>query len=337
MVSDATPERCVRDLGEQGVLQRLFPFCPPGVVGDDAAILPTLGAQSLVVTTDVLVAGVHFSDRTTPPEAVGWRAVAANLSDLAAMGATPLGITIALAMPGEVPIAWIDDLYRGMTACLKAYDSVILGGDLSQSPVRSIAITALGQVAPDRVLRRSAAQAGDAIVVTGLHGMSRLGLAMLLDPALGESVRVATRDRWLRAHQYPVPRLDVIAPLWQAIAATRCRPDIAAMDSSDGLADAIVQIGRASGVGARVERQRLRVPPEATAIVSPEQAIEWVLYGGEDFELVLCLPLATAENLVQRLGGDAAIVGEMTAEPGVFLVDGSERIPLTLAQGFQHF
>ncbi len=330
-------EPCVRDLGEQGVLQLLFPFCPPGMVGDDAAVLPALARQSLVVTTDVLVEGVHFSDRTTPPEAVGWRSVAANLSDLAAMGAAPLGITIALAMPGEVPIAWIDGLYSGMTACLQAYGGHILGGDLSQSPVRSIAITALGQVDPARVLRRSAAQPGDAIVVTGLHGASRLGLAILLEPSLGEAVQVAERNRWLRAHQYPVPRLDVIEPLWQAIAQTQCRPDIAAMDSSDGLADAIVQICRASGVGARVARERLRVPPAARAIVSPEQAITWVLYGGEDFELVLCLPLATAVDLVQRLGGDATIVGEVTADPGVFLVDGQGSIPLSLAQGFQHF
>ncbi|WP_448574090.1 thiamine-phosphate kinase [Trichothermofontia sp.] len=330
-------EPCVRDLGEQGVLQLLFPFCPPGMVGDDAAVLPALARQSLVVTTDVLVEGVHFSDRTTPPEAVGWRAVAANLSDLAAMGAAPLGITIALAMPGEVPIAWIDGLYSGMTACLQAYGGHILGGDLSQSPVRSIAITALGQVDPARVLRRSAAQPGDAIVVTGLHGVSRLGLAILLEPSLGETVQVAARERWLRAHQYPVPRLDVIEPLWQVIAQTQCRPDIAAMDSSDGLADAIVQICRASGVGARIARERLRVPPAARAIVSPEQAIAWVLYGGEDFELVLCLPLATAAALVQRLGGDAAIVGEVTADPGVFLIDGQGSIPLSLAQGFQHF
>lgn len=331
------PEPCVRDIGEQGVLQLLFPFCPPGVVGDDAAVLAGLGTRSLVVTTDVLVEGVHFSDRTTPPDAVGWRAVTANLSDLAAMGATPLGITIALAMPGEVPLAWIEHLYRGMTACLQVSGGAILGGDLSQSPVRSIAITALGQVDPDRVLRRSAAQLGDVIVVTGLHGVSRLGLAILQEPSLGATVSPAECDRWRCAHQYPVPRLDVIEPLWQAIAHTRCRSDIAAMDTSDGLADAIVQICRASGVGAKVERERLRIPPEATVIVSPEQAIRWVLYGGEDFELVLCLPLATAEELVQRLGGDAAIVGEVTAESGVFLIDGQERIPLSLAHGFQHF
>lgn len=330
-------QQFVRDLGEQGVLQLLFPFCQLGMVGDDAAVLAVLGGQSLVVTTDILVEGVHFSDRTTPPEAVGWRAVAANLSDLAAMGATPLGMTIALAMPGEVPITWVEGLYSGMTACLQAFGGAILGGDLSQSPVRSIAITALGQVDPARVLRRSAAQPGDAIVVTGLHGVSRLGLAILLEPSLGASLSAVERDRWLRAHQYPVPRLDVINPLWQAIAQTRCRSDIAAMDSSDGLADAIVQICRASRVGARVERERLVMPPGATAITSPAQALQWVLYGGEDFELVLCLPLATAENLVQRLGGEAAIVGEVTADPAVCLIDGQQRTPLTLAQGFQHF
>ena len=98
----------VRDIGEQGLLERLQRFCPPDTIGDDAAVLATLPNQSLIVTTDMLIDGVHFSDVTTSPEDAGWRAAAANLSDLAAMGATPVGITVALGLPGDVTVNWVE-------------------------------------------------------------------------------------------------------------------------------------------------------------------------------------------------------------------------------------
>ena len=123
-----TPPMLVKDIGEQGLLQKLQLFCPQDVIGDDGAILPTEPDQSLVVTTDVLVDEVHFSQRTTTAFDVGWRAAAANLSDLAAMGATPLGITVGLSLPGSVAVAWVEELYRGMSACLGQYQTAIVGG-----------------------------------------------------------------------------------------------------------------------------------------------------------------------------------------------------------------
>src|SRR4028119_462879 len=120
----------VRDIGEQGLLERLQRFCPPDVVGDDAAVLPAPLGQSLVVTTDVLVDEVHFSDRTTTPEDAGWRAATANLSDLAAMGALPLGITVGLGLKSDVSVSWIERLYQGMTSCLQQYNTSIVGGDI---------------------------------------------------------------------------------------------------------------------------------------------------------------------------------------------------------------
>ncbi|MHC5828238.1 MAG: AIR synthase related protein, partial [Nostoc sp.] len=119
----------VKDIGEQGLLERLQRFCPPEIIGDDAAVLEIAPGQSLVVTTDVLVDGVHFSDVTTSPEDAGWRAAAANLSDLAAMGASPLGITVGLGLPGEVRVSWVERLYQGMTECLQKYNTSIVGGD----------------------------------------------------------------------------------------------------------------------------------------------------------------------------------------------------------------
>ncbi|MBV9388000.1 MAG: thiamine-phosphate kinase, partial [Chroococcidiopsidaceae cyanobacterium CP_BM_ER_R8_30] len=274
----------VRDIGEKGLLERLQRFCPPEIVGDDAAVLSTQPGQLLVVTTDMLVDGVHFSDRTTSPTDVGWRAAAANLSDLAAMGASPLGITVALGLPGNVSVNWVEQLYQGMVECLQQYETEIVGGDICRSTVVSLAITAFGQAKPEHIIRRNAAQLGDVIVITGVHGRSRAGLELLLHPELDTSLTAAERLALIQAHQRPRPRLDLL-PILRQVSGKRT---IAGMDSSDGLADAILQLCQASDVGARIERCQISIPEALNSWVSSEQALEWVLYGGEDFELVLC-------------------------------------------------
>lgn len=332
------PTMKVREIGEQGLLKRLQAFCPLHLVGDDAAELQPPVGQTLVVTTDVLVDGIHFSDLTTAPEDAGWRAAAANLSDLAAMGAMPLGITVGLGLPGELEVAWIERLYQGITACLEPFDTAIVGGDVVRSPVITLAITALGTVSPEQVIRRSAAQPGQAIVVTGYHGASRAGLELLLT-ATSTPLTAEQQNFFIHSHQRPRARLDVL-PLLPQIDSSM----IAGMDSSDGLADAVLQICWASGVGARIERSRLPIPPGLIDWVGEAQATNWTLYGGEDFELVLCVPLLEAEKLLTQLGDGAAIIGTttggITVDPDVWLVDASGRYPderLTLEQGFQHY
>ncbi|MFM7614895.1 MAG: AIR synthase related protein, partial [Synechococcales cyanobacterium] len=120
----------IRDIGEAGLLQCIQRFCPPAMIGDDGAVFSINPGHDLVVTTDVLVDGVHFSDRTTPPAAVGWRAATANLSDLAAMGAIPKGVTVGLSVPGELEVRWVEELYSGIVRCLQPFDTVIVGGDI---------------------------------------------------------------------------------------------------------------------------------------------------------------------------------------------------------------
>lgn len=338
-MSGELPSLLIRDIGEQGLLERLQRFCPPDVVGDDAAVLPSpeLG-QSLVVTTDVLVDGVHFSDRTTTPEDAGWRAAAANLSDLAAMGASPLGITVGLGITGDVAVSWVEQLYRGINHCLQQYNTPIVGGDICRSPVITLSITAFGQAFPNRIIRRSAAVVGDAIVVTGVHGASRAGLELLLNPEFGQNLSDAHRTLLILAHQRPKPRLDILPLLWKTLDSHS--PPLAGMDSSDGLADAVLQLCRASGVGAVIEKNRISLPPSLSQLVSSEQALDWALYGGEDFELVLCLPTASAEALVERLGEGAAIIGNITGGNQVWLRDSNSTdgdALLTLSRGFQHF
>ncbi|MEH2203046.1 MAG: thiamine-phosphate kinase [Nostoc sp.] len=338
MNSDLSSQQ-VKDIGEQGLLERLQRFCPPEIIGDDAAVLETAPGQSLVVTTDVLVDGVHFSNITTSPEDAGWRAAAANLSDLAAMGASPLGITVGLGLPGELRVSWIERLYQGMTECLQKYNTQIVGGDVVRSPVTTLAITAFGQVNPSQIIRRSAAVVGDAIVVTGVHGASHAGLELLLHPELGQNLNNKEKTALIRAHQRPQPRLDVLPILWK-ILASQCPMPIAGMDSSDGLADAMIQICRASGVGAVLERGRISLPTTFDRWLAPNQALKYALYGGEDFELVLCLPQELASALVQHLGEGAAIAGRITAGSTVILHDEQKKFPdqvLNLSQGFQHF
>ncbi|MGB3202300.1 MAG: thiamine-phosphate kinase [Nodosilinea sp.] len=333
----------IAELGELGLLQRLFRFCPGDMVGDDGAVVALPPDQRLVVTTDVLVDGVHFSDRTTAPADVGWRAVAANLSDLAAMGATPIGITVGLSLPEHTLLDWVEGLYQGMAACLTPWNSVVLGGDLCRADTKSVAITALGSVPPRRALYRHGAKPGQAIVVTGLHGLSRAGLEILLHPERGVGVAAADRDRWVMAHQRPRPRLDAVTALWQGLSPEASSDSVAAMDSSDGLANAVLHLCQASGVGAILRTTELPLDPAIAAWVGRSQAIDWCLYGGEDFELVLCLPWPWAEALQARLGEDCAIVGETTSTPGVKLqpaLDTSNTTDsrwLGFSRGFQHF
>ncbi|MBW4515441.1 MAG: thiamine-phosphate kinase [Timaviella obliquedivisa GSE-PSE-MK23-08B] len=335
----------VEDLGEQGLLARLLPFCAD-VVGDDGALMPIAPGQSLVVTTDLLVDGVHFSDRTTPAAAAGWRAAAANLSDLAAMGATPLGVTVGLSLPGSIKISWVEQLYQGLTACLGKYNTPIVGGDICRAGVVTVAIAAFGQVFPNRAIRRNAAQPGDAIVVTGSHGASKAGLELLLHPEQGSELEERDRQMLLKKHQYPVPRFDALAAIEEILLSeklmqvTESSVRIAGMDSSDGLADAVLQICRASGVGAAIDRRKISLPSCFKTWLSEPQALNWALYGGEDFELVLCLAPHLAQMLVQRLSEDAAIIGTITQKTGVVLTDSYGTHPheeLNLTRGFQHF
>lgn len=334
----------VQEIGEQRLLKIVQKYCPSDIIGDDAAVIATTPEKSLVITTDVLVDNVHFSDNTTSASDAGWRSVAANLSDLAAMGAFPLGITVGLGLRGDVSVNWVEDLYRGMTECLQQYNTPILGGDIVRSPVITISITAFGQAYPHQIIRRDQAKVGDAIVVTGVHGASRAGLELLLHPEAGQKLTSEAKQTLILAHQRPKPRLDVLPLLTKILSQAFPIPysplPISGMDSSDGLADAIVQICQKSNVGAVIQAKTIPTPEIFQNWLSPQQALEYALYGGEDFELVLCMPKEPAETLVEQLGKPAAVIGTITAAKDIILQNDNGEIPnqvLTLNRGFQHF
>jgi len=359
-------------LGEWELIRRLGAFAPPDQFADDAALLPDGddGGHDggLVVNTDVLVEGLHFSEATTGPADVGWRAAAANLSDLAAMGCTEVvGLTVGLVAPASTTWSWVEGVYGGLRDALDTYGGVLLGGDCSGGAQRILAVTAIGRLARvdpaeqassgqkpgDRgwgVIRRGDGRPGDLLVCTGPHGLSRLGLALLQgefpeEPAASatlspgaKAATAASREQAIAAHRRPRPRFDAVRAL------IACRPPTApwrvgGCDSSDGLAAAAAAIATSSGCGARLVRTALPLDP---AMASLPQAEAWCLGGGEDFELVLALEPAWAEALIAALPGTTRI-GELVAGDAGALgwTDGAPWSPgdggSAASSGYSHF
>lgn len=326
----------IKDIGEHQLLDIIRPYCDQKKIGDDGAIIHVNKDKKLVVTTDILVENVHFSDNTTPPHSVGYRAASANLSDLAAMGATPIALTVGLCLKKDVDISWVESLYQGIQQCLEPFNISIVGGDITRSIVNTIAITALGQVDDKEVIYRNTAEVGDLIVITGVHGLARAGLEMLLYPEKYSHINLENKKKVICAHQYPQARLDVI----KAIRNINCHSKITGMDSSDGLADAIIQICHSSHVGAIINRREIPISSVIKEITDEETALNWVLYGGEDFELVLCMSEETTQSLKLNLVTDCHIIGEITASSEIQLVDDENVYPkllLNQRKTFQHF
>jgi thiamine-monophosphate kinase len=305
-----TKSQKLSDLGERGLLALLGVYMGKQIrvpAGDDGAVL-ALPEGELVVTTDLLFDEVHFSDVTTSAYDVGWRAAAANLSDLAAMGATAVGTLIGLGLPKETPVEWVQALYAGFTACADPWGGIIVGGDTCRSKTRTIAVTAFGVVDPTKILRRNAARPGDALVVTGYLGGSKAGLEVMLHPERFLASAPEDIHGAVASHRRPFPRLDV--PKWIFSFTDRA----AAMDTSDGLADAVLQVCEQSGCGALIDCAMLPILP-ATRRLADNAATDWALYGGEDYELLIALPKASAESLIAALaqvGLTGTIIGSCT-------------------------
>ena len=328
----------LRELGEWELLRRLAAFAPPGQFNDDAALLSEQSGRQLVVNTDVLVEGVHFSDATMGPSDLGWRAAAANLSDLAAMGCSSVvGLTVALVAPGDTSWTWVEGVYQGLSAALNRYGGVLLGGDCSSGSERLLSITALGHVGPEGgAIRRGDGRPGDWLVSSGHHGLSRLGLALLLhqlDPSAEAQLSPGLKGRSIQAHRRPQPRLDAAAAL------LRSQPSnlswrVGGTDSSDGLAAAAAAIASASGCAAELQRGQLPIDPELAQLPQGES---WCLGGGEDFELVLALEPAWAEALLAALPGASCIGALVAGQAGLVRWQHSGQPLAEAAAGFTHF
>lgn len=323
-------------MGEFDLIRRHFRregITPPGHVvlgiGDDCALLrPTPGHQ-LAVSTDMLVEGRHFFPGTDP-EALGHKALAVNLSDLAAMGARPLGFTLALALP-RPDETWLTGFARGLFALADAHVCPLVGGDTTRGPL-NLCITVFGEVRPGQALRRDAARPGDDLYLSGRTGEARLALEWLLQTpwareAVGPALPAALRARL----EQPEPRLA----LGQALAGVAH----AALDLSDGLAGDLGHILEASGVGAQIGLDALPLAPALQALPA-QQRLTCLLAGGDDYELLFTAPAGARAAVLaaaQASGTPVTRIGRIGAEPGLQLLDASGRPVAFSAAGFDHF
>ncbi len=320
------------DIGEKEILNRLKRFVSSGQISDDTAEINSLG-KKLLINTDVLVEGVHFDSLTTSPSDVGWRAITANISDLAASGVDQLiGVTIGLIAPPETPWNWVEELYVGMKESLRPFQGEILGGDCSKGSARIVAITAIGTLGPLR-LHRANAVPGDWIVTSGPHGLSRLGLALLQTETIVQSSSLSNelKAKSIEAHKRPTVPMQSLKNLitskpkdlpWRA----------AGTDSSDGLLEAIKNLCESSNCQALIERDKLPTNPEWPLGKLWE---EWCLNGGEDFELVLSLPPSWAKEWI-KINPLSKAIGIMRAgKPNIFWANNLQKINLEV--DFQHF
>ena len=310
----------LQDLGEFGLIDQIqraaARVARPGVrigIGDDAAVLRLRSGEDLVVTTDALVEDVHFRWPNESPATIGRRALAASLSDLAAMGARPLGCVLALAAPADLSAARIRALIRGMLRESARYACPLVGGNVSRARETSLSITALGGVARGRALTRSQARAGDAIWVTGSLGGAALA-------------RLRAERGLARVRRVPEPRLAAGRAL------SRLRGAGACIDLSDGLEADLERILEASCVGAEIDARRVPRPRGFAAAcarlgVDPERL---ALGGGEDYELLFTTraPLEPG-GLARRLGVRVTSVGRITER--------RRRTPDRPRRGWRHF
>ncbi|MBI4477756.1 MAG: thiamine-phosphate kinase [Acidobacteria bacterium] len=360
----------VGELGELGLIARIkarLPESAPGILvgpGDDAAVMERCRGEELAITTDALVDGVHFDRSFVPLDAVGYRALAVNLSDLAAMGARPLTCVLSLGLPARTELAAIDRFLDGFLALASQFGVTLAGGNISNSPnVLFVDVTAIGSVRRRRILARRGARPGDDLWVSGEIGAAAAGLEWLRERrdsgfgrlrshdqtertsaslAEARSAEAGVRDseeeaefsRCIERFLRPEPRVRLGRALASHRAASSC------IDLSDGLGDAVRQLCAASGVGAALEADALPIAPPARRWFEShgQPAIDRAIAGGDDYELLFTSAPRVRRRLdaVARLGRVRLTrVGSITADRRVVLQYGGREEELP--PGFAHF
>ena len=366
-------------MDEFALIRRHFAALTPAAadvvlgIGDDAALLAPSPGSELAVTSDTLVAGRHFPDRTAPFD-IGWKALAVNLSDLAAMGAEPRWFTLALTLP-EAEERWLTDFAAGLGELARQTGIALVGGDTTRGPL-AVSITAIGQVAVGRALRRSGARPGDAVCVTGTLGDAALGLKFLLDRQFEECERAVaplldepmiglprTRGGKVMNLPTPLPRLATVpAPggfdrpasedVDLAFLLGRLhRPDAridaalalrdmahAAIDLSDGLAGDLTHVLEASGVGAEIEIERLPMSASFARTYLRAERLRLQASGGDDYELCVCLPQERVAAAQDALGAlPLTPIGRIVEEPGLRWLGPNGATVEGPNHGYRHF
>lgn len=295
-------------------------------VGDDAALLVPPAGQTLALSLDTLVEGVHFP-ATTSPENIGYKALAVNLSDMAAMGAEPAWILLGLTLP-SVDEGWLKGFCQGLSQLAAEHQVALVGGDTTRGPL-TISVQICGFVSQSQALRRDGARAGDRIYVTGQLADAGLGLQLVLGKC-ELSLAPSRRDYFISRLERPTPRVAVGLAL-RGLAT-------AAIDISDGLSGDLGHILKASGMGATLNLDALPVAAEVRALGG-----EWwnlPLSAGDDYELCFTVPagrVAEVESALGRIGCPISCIGQIDAAPGLRLQRGDGEPVVNRAAGYQHF
>ena len=331
----------VGDLAEVELISRIQHTLPPRPdwmlvgIGDDAAVVEPERNRVEVLTVDALVEGVHFDRAFVPPEAIGHRALAVNLSDLAAMGASPRLALLSMALPATLPLADFDGIIAGFAALAARYHLHLAGGNLTRTPgPLMLDVTVTGTVKRRQALRRGTARPGDALYVSGTIGDAGAGLQMLKAQHEPSTTEARCVDRYLR----PEPRVRLGTLLSRNRAATAC------MDLSDGLADAIRQVAQASGVGAIVDLNALPIDPVVRGWFdrSGLDPVVEAMRAGDDYELLVTAGPRSLRRLAgatRRADIPLTRIGVCTEAPEIVLrsVRDGVTIDAPLPKGYGHF
>jgi thiamine-monophosphate kinase len=310
---------------EHRLIAKIKQWTDERLIGDDCALLP---GQTLV-TADTLVEHTHFVIPGISYADLGWKSIAVNLSDIAAMCGRPRFAIVNLTLPPQVREADIEHLYLGMVDCARAYRCRIVGGDLTRGDIIVISITVLGEAHERGVALRNGAKPGDVVVCTGDFGASAAGLWTMQHGEAPHYKHVSQK------HFRPLPRL---CESWSLVRATggRC----ALMDASDGLADALVQIAAASKVGMDIDASNLPVHAETRDVAKRAgvDVMDWILYGGEDYELVGTIAPEHWSQLQESPHNAFVKIGTVTNEAqNVSLRRAGQTLPVLLEKTYQHW
>jgi len=304
-------------------------------IGDDAAAWKAPASHLSLITTDMLVDGTHFRLSGATPEDIGRKALAVNLSDIAAMGGRPAVVVLALGLTPAIDEAWLVAFYRGIAELAGASGCAVVGGDIVRSPVFTIGVTVAGDVRRTRMRLRSGAKPGDVIAFTGALGLAAAGLRVL-DAGIAQTLDVRDRDAVCGAYLRPLPRLREGAFLGGSAAVH------AMMDISDGISSDVARMARSSGVDAVVD---LRLLEPASALRAAANALkveplELILHGGDDYELLLAASRRAfkhvASALKHRCGTSLSPIGRFEPGDGVVWIEDDAGRRLLEPRGYNH-
>ncbi len=358
----------VSQVGETRLVEDILSeFCVEGTrrvivgAGDDAAVIRSGKGRGLVLTTDMLVEGTHFSLEWSYPEAIGFKAVASNASDVAAMGGRPLGVVVSLGIPKLVPVRAVERMYRGIARALSQFGGELLGGDTVRSKAVTVSVSAVGELVGKKPFLRSGARPGDVICVTGTLGDSQTGLRLL--KKYFKTKHRSRRDALVTWADREAPHFKkgLPAPLrghGRSCIAKHLMPEArvaeaetlstlgisAAIDLSDGLSIDSARVASASGVGLLLREQDVPVSRSCRAVAGKLglRARGLALSSGEEYELLFTLEPDRARQVIRalatRCGTEVTVIGDVVERrKGTFLLDALGRKKRLSERGFRHF